>query len=146
MSEDDGWRDAFKALLIKEDQKPLARLLASDIPIPSWLRQELAELLDPTRPLLLGKEGKVRNDLRNADRLVFKRTQATRRKIQTYEKKLATGMAVLDAISAGKSYANAVGEVMTKLGLGQTEGRYVTDSAAEAKKLPDFYKSGARKL
>ncbi len=147
MSEDERWRGAFKALMIKEDQKPLAHLLATDIPIPRWLRQELAELLNPTRALLLGNdEGKARIDLRNSDCFVFKRTQATRRKIQTYEKKLATGMAVLDAIAAGKSHADAVGEVMAKLELDQTEGRYVTQSAAEARKLPGFYKSGARKL
>lgn len=104
MSDDDLWRDAYARLMTDENVNPLAQILMGPSPVPAWLRQELAELLRPMRPLLIAPfGGKCNFDpeskdaqlaLKNADRLVFVRTKATRRKMKTYEKQVATGLAM----------------------------------------------------
>jgi len=167
-----GWERAFKTLMVTEDQKPLAHMLRGKEPMPDWIREELAELLEPTRALLLGgdKEHEPKRvahvrfkgqitydtpfnkravlDLKNADRLVFTRTQATRGKTRTFEKKLATGLAVLDAKAAGKSHIDAVADVMRKLGEDKDvrDPSYVNHSVRVGRDLPDALKGIARKL
>jgi hypothetical protein len=155
MIEDNAWRDAFKSLIGDDsDPKPLAGMLLSPSAIPNWARQELAELLDPIRPLLMGDPSpdpsgacskRALLDLKNADRLVFTRTPATARKIRTFEKRVAAGLAVLDAKAAGKSHADAVAEVVEKIGSENGDDSYVNHSVKAGRDLPPFYKALARK-
>jgi hypothetical protein len=106
MSEpEDPWRDAFARLIRDEDVKPLASLLRNGWVVPPWLAHELAELLEPLRPLLVGNDPeskRARLDLKNADRLVFVRTKTTRRKIATQERKVSAGQMMLDAMASGE--------------------------------------------
>ena len=150
MSEpDDQWRAAFGALMETEDVKPLAAMLGGDAPIPPWIRQGLAELLRPTRPLLIGNDPEskaARLDLKNADRLVFERTDATRRKIKTHAKRVAVGLAVMEAKAAGKKHKTAVTEVVKRLGSNGSDTSYVEHSVKHAKTLPISLRGAARKL
>jgi hypothetical protein len=157
MSDDGPWRDAFARLMTNEDVNPLAQMLLGSSPIPAWLRQELAELLRPMRPLLIVPYDGTRNfdpksksaelALKNADRLVFVRSGATRRKMKTYEKRIATGLAVLDAKAGGKSHGAAVDEVREKLKkVPETDPSYIDHSIALAKQLPAKLRRTARKL
>jgi hypothetical protein len=80
----DPWRAAYGALLDAEEAEPLAAMLAGSTPIPRWVRAGLAHLLDHTSGYDVGP-----------DRLVFTRTQATRRAIETNKKRIRVGAAVL---------------------------------------------------
>jgi len=172
MTEDDtAWRGAFKALIgDNPDPKPLARMLHSTSPIPNWIRQELAELLDPMRPLALPEDApdpkgrgqryydvegtrilidrpnkRTQLNLKNADRLIFTRTQATKRKMKTFEKRAATGLAVLDARAAGMPHAKAVAKVVDEIGKEDADSSYVNHSVKAARDLPPHYQALARK-
>jgi hypothetical protein len=136
MSEpDDPWRGAYGQMLENEDVKPLAALLATTVPIPNWLRVELAGLLN----------GQGGYGTPGEDRLEFVRTDAMRGKIATQKTRFRIGMAVLDAMAAGKSYTDAVKAVMKNERRDQTEGRSVKQAVAEIKRLPPVLRPGARK-
>jgi transcriptional regulator with XRE-family HTH domain len=145
---DDPWRATFGALTENEDVKPLADLLRSGSPVPPWVAQGLAELLVPTRPLLIGNDPKSKEaqlDLKNADRLVFIRTDTMRSKIRTHARKVATGLALAEAKATGKKHKAAVEEVMQRLGKSESPS-YVEHAAKHAKSLPPSLRSTARKL
>jgi transcriptional regulator with XRE-family HTH domain len=143
----DPWRAAFGALMENEDVKPLANLLRSGSPVPPWVAQALAELLVPMRSLLIGNEPKSKEtqlDLKNADRLVFVRTDTMRSKIRTHARKVATGLALMEA-KADKKHKAAVEEVMKRLGASESPS-YVEHAVRHAKSLPRSLRSTARKL
>jgi transcriptional regulator with XRE-family HTH domain len=142
----DPWRAAFGALMENEDVKPLANLLRSGSPVPPWVAQGLAELLDPIRPFFLGNDHEskeARLDLKNADRLVFLRTDATRGKIETHARRLAAGLAMMEAKASGKKFKDAIAEVASRLDVDES---FVRHSIRHAKSLPPSLRSGARKL
>jgi hypothetical protein len=128
----DPWRIVFGALMETENVEPLAAMLARDVPIPRWIRGELAELLDPGRGY----------GTPQADRLLFKRTDATRGKIKTLKKSLKVGMAVVDALEKGDSYADATGKAAGKK---DTCQRYEKGTYALARSLPRHLRARARK-
>jgi hypothetical protein len=150
MSEpDDPWRGAFGALMgEKEDVKPLANLLRTGSPVPPWVAQRLAELLNPSRAFLLGKDPEskdVRLDLKNADRLVFLRTDTMRSKIRTHARKVAAGLALMEEKASGKKHKAAVEAVMKQLGASESPS-YVEHAVRHAKSLPPSLRATARKL
>jgi hypothetical protein len=127
----DHWRDAYAALLEKEDVESLAAMLAGTAPIPRWIRAGLAHLLDPKRAYSVGP-----------DRLVFTRTQATRHAIKTNKKKIEVGMTILDAMERGESYVDAIGEAA---GDKDTHQSYEKKAYALAKRLPHHLRARVRK-
>jgi hypothetical protein len=144
---DDPWRKAFSKMIADEDVKPLAHLLRSGLPPPPWFSEELAELLHPIRPVLMGNDPDskaTRLDLKNADRLVFVRTDATRGKIETHAKRVAAGLAVMEEKTKGKKHKDAVTEVARHLG--SFDLSYVEHSIRHAKSLPVALRGAARKL
>jgi hypothetical protein len=118
----DPWRAAYGALLDAEEAEPLAAMLAGSTPIPRWVRAGLAHLLDHTSGYDVGP-----------DRLVFTRTQAPRRAIETNKKRIRVGAAVLDAVERGESYIYAVGEAA---GEKDTHQSYEKKAYELAKRLP----------
>jgi hypothetical protein len=132
---DDPWRRAFGEMFENRDVKPLAALLATTNPIPTWARNQLAGLLDPQGGYAAP----------TADRLEFVRTDATRGKIASQKTRFRIGAAVLAEMETGKSYTAAVKAVMEKERRAQTEGRSVKQAVAEVRSLPPHLRPSARK-
>lgn len=128
-TEDRQWRDAMAALFGQEDTHPLALMLAASTPIPAWARQELAELLSPSRAFLIDADANIRA----CDRLVFARSQQTRRKKATLEKRAATGRFVLERKFKGKKDGAAVEDAVKMLGT--EDHSYVKHSIQVARTL-----------
>jgi hypothetical protein len=132
---DDRWRRAFGEMFENRDVKPLAALLATTNPIPTWARNQLAGLLDPQGGYAAP----------TADRLAFERSNATRGKIASQKTRFRIGQAVLDAMATGMTYSKAVKEVMKNERRDKTEGRFVKQAVAEVRSLPPHLRPGARK-
>jgi transcriptional regulator with XRE-family HTH domain len=130
----DPWLEAVERMYEFEDVKPLAALVHSSEPMPHWVRNQLAHLLDNSARYSVGE-----------DRLAFFRTDRMRGKIDSQKTNFRIGQAVLEEMDAGKSYTAAVKAVMEKEGRNQTEGRSVKQAVANVKKLPPSLRPGARK-
>ncbi|HEY8006020.1 MAG TPA: hypothetical protein VIE66_04285 [Methylocella sp.] len=122
--------------MVDEDYAPFAAMMDSDIAVPRWIRAGLARLLYPKIDAPLASK--------DSDRLIFRRSDAVKGKMKTQEDRIAAGLAVIELMDAGKSHDEAVAEVTERLG--KEDPSYVKHAITLARRLPEFYKRGARKL
>jgi hypothetical protein len=130
MTSDDGWQQAYSALVERGDQRPLAEKFGGAVPVPLWLREHMARMLDPA------------TDPKQADRLVFSRSRALARKMQANQDRLAIGVEFLE-LSTGRPREEVLAELSKHYNVSQS---YIKRGASMARKLPPSFRNRARQL
>jgi hypothetical protein len=123
------WDQAYWALVMRRDQRPLAELLSGNSPIPPVIRQHLGRMLHPS------------TDRDKADRLIVSRSPRLGRAMRTNQDRMAVGVAFLSELAAGTARSEAIRKVGRKY---KRKESYILHAAKDARTLPSAFWDFAR--
>ena len=133
MTDKDGWQRAYDALVLRGDQRPLAAMFRARTPLPPWMWEHLARMLDPA------------TDPDAFDRLIFSRSPRLARKMQTNQDHIDLALKFLelhpDPPPGKKNWKQTRSRALAKFAAehGVHEST-INHSIQLARNLPPFYK------
>jgi hypothetical protein len=128
MADKDGWQRAYEALVLRGDQRPLATMFRDRAPLPPWMWEHLARMLDPA------------TDPDASDRLIFSRSPRLARKMQTNQDHINLALKFLDLCAEKPQMARkrALAAFAKEHGVHEST---LNHSIHLARNLPPFYKN-----